>query len=190
MTLQGLPYIPGDGGTEPVPLARYLPPLPRGIIMTWLRQSAPDDCWVLDPFGATPALSLEAARAGYRVIVASNNPIICFMIEVLASSPSEIEFQAAIAEIGSVRRGKERLETHLKSLYVTDCRNCSEYVHVDYFLWRRDHDKPFARYYHCTQCGDEGEYPISPGDIERLSIPGSDQLHRARAMQRCKLEQD
>ena len=43
--------------------------------------------WVLDPFGFSPRLALEAARAGYRVLVTVNNPITRFLLEMSARPP-------------------------------------------------------------------------------------------------------
>ena len=62
---------------EPGPLARFMPPLEDGVISAWLPAyaHAPAGSWVLDPFGFSPRLALEAARAGYRVLVTVNNPI-------------------------------------------------------------------------------------------------------------------
>ena len=68
-------YIPGMLPAEPGPLARFTPPLEDGVISTWLPYHAPQGSWVLDPFGFSSRLVLEAARAGYRVLVTVNNPI-------------------------------------------------------------------------------------------------------------------
>ena len=90
MTTSNLIYLPPDGLPRGV-LAQFLPRLPAGAAARWLKQTLPERSgqWVVDPFGASPHLALEAARAGYRVLVISNNPITRFMLELLASPPSE-----------------------------------------------------------------------------------------------------
>jgi len=91
------PLIPGTNPDNPGPLARFLPPLEDGVISTWLKENVKPGGWLLDPFGTAPRLSLEAARAGYRVLVAANNPITRFVLEMGAASLPESEFKAALA---------------------------------------------------------------------------------------------
>ncbi len=184
------PFLSGRSTSDSLPLARYLPAMPAGMVLSWLEQNASLGDLILDPLGATPALALEIARAGYRVIVANNNPIGSFMLQILASAPQKSEFQAALSELASVRRGDERLEIYLQSLYRTECANCGQSVIAQAFLWNRDEKQPYARLYHCSHCGDEGERPITPGDLKRLESLGSDQLHRSRALGRVSLEKD
>ena len=191
MDAPALHFFPADGPiTPPAPLGRYLPPLPPGMAAGWLAETVPPGSWVLDPLGASPALALEIARAGYRVLVASNNPILSFMTETLAAAPRAADFQAALAELAVAKRGNERLETHIQSLYLTECDTCNATVPVEAFLWRKGEPQPFARLYNCPSCGESGEHPITPADLERLSATGSDKLHRSRALQRVILDQD
>ncbi len=184
------PFLPGRTTTNSLPLARYLPAMPAGMVLSWLQQNVSPGEFILDPLGATPALALEAARAGYRVIVASNNPIGSFMLQVLASAPKKNEFQAALSDLADSRRGNERLEVYLQSLYHTECAACGKTVVAQAFLWKRDEKQPYARLYRCPNCGDEGERPITHEDLKRLESLGSDQLHRARALGRVSLEKD
>jgi hypothetical protein len=184
------PFIPGQPYVESLPLGRYLPPLPAEMASNILRQAFPPGSWLLDPLAATPALALEAASNGYRILVTSNNPVISFILEELASSPQASDFQGALSELSMIRRGDERLDTHLQSLYLTECASCGQIVPAQVFLWRKDEDKPYARVYHCPMCGDEGERPITPNDLERLQIPGNASLHRARALERISLGQN
>ena len=185
-----MPFLPGISLPPSLPLGRYLPPVPEGMGLNWCRQNILPGEWILDPLGSTPQLSLDLARGGYRVLVASNNPILTFMLETLARAPSRAEFESALAELGSVRRGAERLEIHFSSLYQTECAACHQMIQPEAFLWRRSETQPFARYYHCPQCKDEGERPITAGDLERLSLPGNPALHRARALERIALPDD
>ncbi len=98
--------------------------------------------------------------------------------------------KSALAELVSARRGNERLENHFRALYQTECAACHQMIQPEAFLWRRGESQPFARYYHCPHCKDEGERPVTPGDLERLSLPGNPALHRARALERIALPDD
>src|SRR5574339_911712 len=122
------PYIPGMIPAEPGPLARFTPPLEEGVISTWLPDHAPQGSWVLDPFGFSARLVIEAARAGYRVLVTVNNPISRFLLEMSADPPSEADFQAALAELAIAKKGDERLGVHLQSLYFTPCEKCGQQI--------------------------------------------------------------
>ena len=181
------PYLPGRVAEIDLPLGRYLPPVAPGMVSAWLKQVAKPGDWVLDPFGSTPVLPLEAAQAGYKVLVASNNPVLSFVLEILASAPGLAAWQAALSELADLRRGSERLEVHLQSLYQTECTACGETIQAQAFLWKRGESQPYARIYGCPHCGDEGERPVTPRDLERLSIPGNASLHRARAFERVNL---
>ena len=185
----GLRFYPGSGSAPALPLARFLPPLPAGMVAGWLKDHVPHGSWLLDPLGASPALVLEAARAGYRVIAACNNPILSFMIETLAAGPRSAEIQSALAELAVARRGEERLEKHIQSLYLTDCESCGQPTPAQAFLWRKGEAQPYARLYRCSHCGEAlaGERPVTPGDLERLRAMGGDRLQRARALQRVIL---
>jgi hypothetical protein len=183
------PYIPGLPTNEALPLGRYLPPLPAEMAGNWLQREIPPGAWLLDPLAATPALALETAQHGSRILVTSNNPVISFLLEELASAPLERDFQAALSELSMIKRSGERLDTHLQSLYLTECAACGQIVPVQFFLWRKDENQPYARMYNCTLCGDEGEHPITTKDLERLQIPGNASLHRARALERIGLGQ-
>ncbi len=194
METPGLRFYPGSG-SEAVPatgypLARYAPPLPLGIGSAWLAENVPPGSWLLDPLGASPTLTLEAAQAGYRVLVASNNPILSFATETLARAPRSADFQSALAELSAARRGEERLQNHIQALYQTMCDSCGEPVQAQAFIWRKDEPQPFARQYDCPKCGQSGEHPITQTDLDRLKAMGGDRLQRARALQRVLLNED
>src|SRR5215212_6822128 len=160
-------YIPGLSPAEPGPLARFTPPLEEGVISTWLPLHVPSGSWVLDPFGFSPRLVLEAARTGYRVLVAVNNPITRFLLETSAKPPSEADFKAAIADLAVAKKGDERLAAHLQSLYLTTCEKCGQQIQAESFLWHKGEIAPYARTYTCPHCGDSGERPVQHDDIER-----------------------
>jgi hypothetical protein len=184
-------FYPGSGPAAVTPLARFLPPLPAGMASAWLAEHVPPGSWVLDPLGASPALALEMAQAGYRVLVASNNPIVSFIIETLARAPRSADFQSALAELAMAKRGDERLEQHVRGLYLTTCDSCGEPVEAQAFLWRKGDQHPYARLYRCQKCGDttSKERPVIQADLDRLAAMGGDRLQRARAVQRVIMDE-
>src|SRR5258708_28256568 len=179
------PYIPGLKAADPGPLSRFIAPLEEGTISTWLSQHVQTSSWLLDPFGFTPRVALEAARAGYRVLVTVNNPVTRFALEIFANPPGESDCKAALADLAVAKKGDERLEGHLQSLYVTACEKCGHEVFAHSFLWRKGEDAPYARIYECKECGDSGERVALQEDIERArKIATTDALHRSRAFER------
>ncbi|MEW6240736.1 MAG: hypothetical protein AB1564_08000 [Chloroflexota bacterium] len=193
MGLLDSPYLPGRPPGERLPLARFLPPLEDGVAAAWLALHAPPfdatqnkpGAWVLDPFGSSPRLAVEAARAGYRVLVTANNPVTRFLLDLYADPASESDLRAALADLAVAKKGDERLESHLQSLYLTPCANCGQEVPAQAFLWKKGEDAPYARIYTCPACGDNGERPAAPADLERAArIAATAGLHRARLLER------
>jgi hypothetical protein len=182
--MDGFAYLPGTEAEKSEPLARYLPQGMDGIASAFLAQQFRPGDWVLDPFGASPRTDLEMARLGFKVLVAVNNPVARFLLETEARSPSQADLQAALAELSSTRKGDERLETHLQSLYQTECTQCHQQVPAEAFIWERESGSLSGRIYHCA-CGDDGEYPATPADLARAaSLAATDSLHRNRALER------
>lgn len=179
------PYIPGTGLPPPGPLSRFTPLLEDGVVSRWLTLHAGPGAWVLDPFGFSPHLTLEAARAGYRVLVTVNNPVTRFLLEMSANPPSEADFKAALSELETAKKGDERLGVHLQSLYLTTCEKCEREIQAESFLWRKGEEAPYARVYKCPHCEDAGERPATQADVDRAKrIAGTDSLHRSRAFER------
>lgn len=179
------PFIVGHAPARDGPLSRFLPPLEDGIAAAWLLSHADRGAWLLDPFGVAPRLAVEAARAGYRVIVTAHNPIARFLLEMTAAPPSETELKAALADLAISRKGDERLETHIQSLYLTKCNNCGQEIPARAFLWKRGAEAPFARRYTCPACADSGERPVTAFDVEQAKIIAERAgLHRARLLER------
>jgi hypothetical protein len=159
--------------------------LEEGVISRWLPLHTQTSSWLLDPFGFSPKLILEAARAGYRVLVTVNNPITRFLLEMSANPPSESDFKAALADLAIVKKGEERLAAHLQSLYLTTCEKCEREIQAETFLWRKGEDAPYARVYKCPHCEDEGERLATQSDIDRAKkIAATDGLHRSRSFER------
>jgi hypothetical protein len=179
------PYIPGLKPADPGPLSRFLPALEEGVISAWLSQLDSAGGWLLDPFGFSPRLVLEAARNGYRVLVTANNPVTRFLLEMFANPPAQSEFTAALADLGAIKKGDERLAGHLQSLYLTSCEKCNQQIYAQVFLWRKGEDAPYARIYECSHCGDSGERVTTEEDIARArKIAETDSLHRSRAFEK------
>jgi len=179
------PYIPGFKPADSGPLSRFLPPLEEGVISAWLSHQTLAGNWLLDPFGFSPRLVLEAARSGYRVLVTANNPVTRFLLETFANPPPESEFIAALADLGAIKKGEERLAGHLQSLYFTTCEKCNQQIQAHSFLWRKGEDTPYARIYECPHCGDSGERAATEEDKEHAKrIASTDALHRSRAFER------
>ena len=128
--LDPIAYLPGIPPQKIEPLARYLPPVPDGVATKWLAKYVPIQSeasahpWLLDPFCASRRTIIEAARCGYRVLVAANNPLARFLLELAADPPTVDEFQASLAILAAARKGDERLELHISSLYMTNCDEC------------------------------------------------------------------
>jgi len=184
MDMQPQPYLVGSGTSCNLPLQRHLPLLPAGSVPSWLREHYPPGTWLLDPFGFNPWLSLEAAKAGYRVLVACNHPLLAFMLKILAAAPEAGSFRSALAALANARRGNERLEQYVQGLYQTECPTCGASIQAQGFLWQRNAAQPYARLIHCPHCGTHGEHALAQADHERLNLIGSDALHRARALTR------
>jgi hypothetical protein len=179
------PLIPGTRPDNPGPLARFLPPLEDGVVSAWLGDNLELGSWVLDPFGSAPRLALEAAHAGYRVLVTANNPITRFILEIGAASPPITEFKATIADLAVTRKGDEKLEDHLQDLYLTACTTCAQEVPAQAFLWRKGENTPYGRIFECKECGESGEKLATPDDVERaIEIAKTAGLARARVLER------
>jgi hypothetical protein len=179
------PFIVGQVPARDGPLARFLPPLEEGIAADWLPPHASTGGWLLDPFGSAPRLAVEAARRGYRVLVTANNPVTRFLLDLAARPPTESELKAALADLAITKKGDERLEVHLQSLYLTQCANCGQQIHARAFLWKKGDEAPYARLYECPACGDRGERPATPADAERAKkFSETAGLHHARLLER------
>jgi hypothetical protein len=128
------------------------------------------------------------------VLVAANNPINRFLLEMLANPPRQDELQASLAALSVSRKEDERLEPHILNIYNTECSNCDMAVSADAFLWERDAAAPFARLYECPHCGEGGEEPVTEKDIAAASrfspTSPTTSLHRARALERVLPLQD
>jgi len=177
-------YYPGRQRNRPLLLNRYLPQLPEDVVTSWLRDNIPAGSWVIDPFGAYPLLSIEAARAGYRVMVIAKNPVLRFLIELYSDPPTEAELQTALASLSAARKGDERLEPYILNQYITECDQCGQEISVEAFIWERDTSAPIASIYNCQSCKNKGEHNVTSGDVARASKYSVEGIYHARALER------
>lgn len=186
--MQEIPFIPSSDIFVRYPLKRYLPPYQAGVISTWLQKNSEPAGNVLDPMGSNPLYALEAAESGFRVFQAQKNPILRLMIEVLAHTYSENEFKNAVHLLLDQEWHGEKLENHIRNLYLTDCRNCGQSIFAEGFIWKKEAAEPISVAYFCPHCGESGTFPINEGDLTQLQQIGNPAVYRARAMQRCMAE--
>ena len=187
------PFILGNPPESKNPLARFLPQIPANIASNWL--SLPElnlekNKWILDPFGSSPSLIIETAQSGYPVLVAANNPINRFLIEMAAMPPRPQDFLSGFAALASSLRGNERIENHIMEIYRIDCLECGKAVEVDAFLWERNSPVPYGVIYNCEACGFEGERILPHNIAENANEFASNSLHRSRALERVASRAD
>jgi hypothetical protein len=185
MEIPSIPYIPPDSGYASLPLERYLPPCRIGIFPQVLKDKVPKDSWLIDPLGTNPFTAIQAAKAGYRILVARSNPLIRFVLEMIACAPKENDFRSALNDLMRTQISGNTLAIHLQQLYQTRCSSCNELVQVRGYIWEKGHDQPRRRIYDCLQCGQKGDFPLSEFDLEILArVEVQNNKTRARAKQR------
>ncbi|UCD97693.1 MAG: hypothetical protein JSV42_12065 [Chloroflexota bacterium] len=182
--IEQIPFISGNPPISIGLLSRFLPPVPDGIASKWIHHNLASNALILDPFGSSPELILEAAKTGKTLLVCSNNPIVQFIIEYGADPPSEEDLHAALAELAAARVGEERLELHINQIYQTNCSQCGQSLSASAFVWEREASAPRSKIYECNHCGDSGEHPVTQKDIELAESFFTSPLHRLRVLER------
>lgn len=178
-----LPFPPGITPDHPGPLSRFLPPIDEGVVgSTLARYGNPGDL-ILDPFGSSPRLVVDAARAGRGVLVAVNNPVTRFVLSHMLTPFSLAELQAALAALAAAPKDGGRLEPFLLDLYRTECARCGRRTVADYFVWDREQDSPFLKGYSCAGCGHAGDAPANRLDVERAQAYSRTGLQSAIAIE-------
>lgn len=173
-------FIPGRP-RSPGPLSRFLPPLDDGVVAEILER-APAPQLILDPFGSSPDLVIEAAMAGRPILVGANNPITRFILMRRLEPLLAADLQKALAAIGDIPKNGGRLESFLLELYATTCSHCSGTVTADYFVWEAERSEPVAKAYVCPHCGRAAEDPTTFFDVERAHSFDERGLQRALAL--------
>lgn len=177
MAISHVPGRPAEAG----PLSRFLPPLERGVVTEILdRERSPQ--LILDPFGSSPALVIEAAQAGRPVLVAVNNPVTRFVLMRQLAPLNQVDLQKALASVGDISKNGGRMEDFLLELYATTCSHCSGTVTADYFVWEAEVSEPVMKAYVCPHCGRAAEDPVTFIDVERAQSFDSRGLQRALAL--------
>lgn len=122
---------------------------------------------VLDPFGASPRLAVEAAAEERAVLVAVNNPITRYVLQRTAEPFTIQDLQSALARLGTAPKDGGRLEPFLLDLYRTQCSRCGEWISADYFVWDKEGGEPVLKFYSCPHCSHTIEEPTNEEDLQR-----------------------
>lgn len=182
-----LAYPPGVPPARPGPLARFLPPIESGAVGRLL-ETFPAG-WVLDPFGVSPLLAIEAARIRGAVVAVSNS-VTRFVLEARLNPLDADDLSGALAQLSAAPKDGGRLEPFLLDLYRSTCANCGSAVIVDYFVWDRERELPVEKVYHCGSCQHPGEDPTTPEDCDRATETAGRGLARALATERAATGDD
>lgn len=185
-----VPYIPGKAAPPKLPLERFLPPIPEGMVRSWCVDNLKPDEWVLDPFGFNPLIPIEIASAGHPVLVTVNNPIHAFMLKVLASAPQKEELIGALQDLAVASKGDDRMEPYIRSLYSITCVDCRHQVEANGFVWQKDAKLPHIAIIDCPHCGSKGEQKLNDEALNSITPLPSKQLHQARALNRIVTRDD
>ncbi|MCJ7715920.1 MAG: hypothetical protein MUO54_05295, partial [Anaerolineales bacterium] len=184
------PYIRGEPKIKDFPLNAFLPPYRASVVQSWLKTQSHRSGLVLCPFGISPQVALEAARAGYQVLLPLHNPILRFLIQHLAHPPSEEVLNTALARLASTYRGKERLKPYLLSLYQTDCPQCGNSTPAISFIWSKLSKAPVRKTCRCIDCGEETEGIVNAEDLEKANLFQENSPTHARALTRVAAPDD
>ncbi|MFQ5943415.1 MAG: hypothetical protein ACE5JF_07670 [Anaerolineales bacterium] len=149
------------------PLSRFLPPLERGSVATALQRFGNKRDRVLDPFGASPRLAIEAAAQDRAMLVAVNNPVTRYVLEHTSKPFTIQDLQSALAMLGTARKDGGRLEPFLLDLYRTQCSRCGEWISADYFVWDKEESEPVLKFYSCPHCSHTIEESTNEDDLEQ-----------------------
>jgi len=185
-----IPYIPGSGSPPELPLGRFIPPVPHGMVSEWCKKYLSPGDWVLEPFGFNPIVPIEIAAAGFSILTTINNPIHAFMLQVIASAPQKDSFITALQDLAIAPKGDDRMEPYIRDLYSVNCANCKRKIEADSFLWEKGSNYPFAAQVKCPFCSATGDQDISEDDKAYLDNLPPIQLHRARALNRIVARDD
>lgn len=173
----------GTTPPDPGPLARFIPPMDHGVIDQMLHNLELTGSRLLDPFGVSPRVPIEAAKAGCAVVVIANNPISRFVLEKTLDPLDVTTLRAALAQIATLPKDGTRMENFLLALYSSRCARCGEVVAVDFFVWDKELGGPSSKVYACDHCAHAGEVPATDEDWERALDYSRRGLHHAMAVE-------
>lgn len=159
-----IPLPVGYPDSHQGPLKRFMPPLEEGVIEQVLADDRLPAGLILDPFGASPRLVLEAAQSGRTVLVAANNPVTRFVLQHTLQ-PFELgELQAALSHLAAIPKDDTRMEHFILDLYRSTCTRCGEAISVEFFVWDPELGGPTHKVYSCDHCAHTGESPTTEDD--------------------------
>jgi hypothetical protein len=176
-------FPPGDPNTG-YPLYRFLPPMPAGSVSKLLDNLQVNDDCLVDFFGTSPQMLIEAAAAGRTVLVSSTNPILRFLIRNTAQPFTHDVLQAALTRLGNLPKDGNRLENFLKGLYLSRCEHCGAEVIADSFIWEAGRDVPSYKQYRCLSCQFSGETAAGVEDARLALEQGGYPQHREMVLTR------
>ncbi len=163
-----MPGFPGDSFGL---LERYLPPVPEGVSAAHIeRHSAPGDL-LLDPFGQSPRIAIEAARLGRRIIVVNRNPVIRFALANACKHPDEFVARRALTRLADAPTAGGTVEQTIRELYRSQCPDCGSDVEPDLVAWRDD--EPFEQRFVCSHCSEDKVRPLSQTDVNLATSFGA-----------------
>jgi hypothetical protein len=166
-SFMNLAFIPGFTPSGPRFLGRFLAPVADGVAAHYVRAySRPGDL-VLDPFGQSPSVAIEALSLDRRVVVASTNPILRLALSLAVRPPGLSDLKAALTALGDAPVGLgpgERLEVQIKAMYQTTCADCGAPASADSFEWDAEAGQPVEKHYVCLNCGGPRHAPADDDD--------------------------
>jgi hypothetical protein len=183
-------YPVGTAPDQHSPLTRFLPPLDEGSVRRAIAERGWEGRLILDPFGVSPRLVLEAAQSGAAVVAAVNNPITRFVLEHTLVPFNLNELQATLARLAATPKNGGRLELFLLDLYQTECSKCGAPVIADYFVWDRDLDRPTHKVFSCERCSFSGEALTNAADWNLAESFTQRGLHHAMALEQVATQGD
>ena len=182
--MMDIPLPVGYPGSHQGPLKRFIPPLEEGVIAQVLADERLPAGLVLDPFGASPRLVLEAAQSGRAVLVAANNPVTRFILQHTLQPFKLNQLQAALSHLAAIPKDDTRMERFILDLYGSSCTRCGEAVIVEFFVWDLELGGPTHKVYSCDQCAHAGESAATEEDWNRALDYSRRGLQHALALEK------
>ncbi len=105
---------------------------------------------VLDPFGQSPSVAVEALALDRGIIVSSFNPVSRLVLSLTVRPPAIAEVRAALTVLADVATGpgpSDRLELSVRNLYRTRCEECDTPTTADAFEWDEAANQPVEKLY-------------------------------------------
>jgi hypothetical protein len=178
------PFFYSSPDAESFPLELYLPKYRAGLIPAWLDHHISSRSLILTPFSNSPQAILDAAKAGYRLIVPAHNPILRLLIESMAKPAPKEKLNTALVHLASSTKSGERIKPLVLSLYKTICPQCGGDAFARSFIWSRDQNEPISKICQCRTCGEDTEGDVDSSDITEAKKYSQSSPSHARALTR------